>query len=173
MGVTLLTAASLTLAVSCCLGAGGRDGLLLGRLLFEQRGNHWLGGRRAAHRCAGASRPRAAEVGGCCWSAGLCWAPVLESQPCPALPCAGNAGFTSVTFTDNQALNGGAVGVGGSSTGIYFTSCTFTVGGWVGICWVVGWMGEGLLGRWAAGWVCLAPESERIFERVHSERCHC
>jgi hypothetical protein len=40
----------------------------------------------------------------------------------------GSVGFTRCGFVGNEALNGGAVGVGGSSMGIFFDSCTFQVG---------------------------------------------
>ena len=39
----------------------------------------------------------------------------------------GQAGFTRCTFESNTAQNGGAVGVGGSSEGIFFDGCTFNV----------------------------------------------
>lgn len=39
----------------------------------------------------------------------------------------GQAGFTRCTFESNTAQNGGAVGVGGSSEGIFFDGCTFKV----------------------------------------------
>lgn len=38
-----------------------------------------------------------------------------------------NAGFTEVSFQSNSAPSGGAVGVGQSSSGIYFNGCTFNV----------------------------------------------
>lgn len=38
-----------------------------------------------------------------------------------------NAGFTEVTFQSNSAPSGGAVGVGQSSSGIYFNGCDFNV----------------------------------------------
>jgi hypothetical protein len=38
----------------------------------------------------------------------------------------GQAGFTRCTFEYNKGQNGGAVGVGGSSAGIFFDGCTFT-----------------------------------------------
>lgn len=54
---------------------------------------------------------------------------------CPAAYGAGgavyltsNAGFTEVSFQGNSAPSGGAVGVGQSSSGIYFNGCTFNVG---------------------------------------------
>lgn len=40
-----------------------------------------------------------------------------------------NAGFTRVVFQGNAAPSGGAVGVGQSSSGIYFNGCTFSVRG--------------------------------------------
>jgi hypothetical protein len=39
----------------------------------------------------------------------------------------GSAGFTRCSFTDNVGQNGGAVGVGGSSQGMFFSACTFKV----------------------------------------------
>ena len=39
----------------------------------------------------------------------------------------GQSGFTRVVFDSNMGQNGGAVGVGGSSQGIFFDGCTFTV----------------------------------------------
>jgi hypothetical protein len=52
------------------------------------------------------------------------------------------AGFKNCTFARNSADNGGAVGVGGSSSGIFFDGCTFEVrsvgrewGGGVGVGW--------------------------------------
>lgn len=38
----------------------------------------------------------------------------------------GQAGFTRCIFEGNRGQNGGAVGVGGSSAGIFFDGCTFT-----------------------------------------------
>ncbi len=38
----------------------------------------------------------------------------------------GQAGFTRCVFDTNSGQNGGAVGVGGSSAGIFFDGCTFT-----------------------------------------------
>lgn len=59
--------------------------------------------------------------------------------PTPACPAAygaggavyltSNAGFTEVSFQSNSAPSGGAVGVGQSSSGIYFNGCTFNVSG--------------------------------------------
>ena len=45
-----------------------------------------------------------------------------------------NAGYTETSFQANAAPSGGAVGVGQSSSGIYFNGCTFNVRG----CWVLG-----------------------------------
>ena len=50
-----------------------------------------------------------------------------------------NAGFTKTSFQSNAAPSGGAVGVGQSSTGIYFNGCSFNVGAAVGVKpWVAG-----------------------------------
>ncbi len=38
-----------------------------------------------------------------------------------------NAGFSRVVFQGNAAPSGGAVGVGQSSSGIYFNGCIFSV----------------------------------------------
>lgn len=42
----------------------------------------------------------------------------------------GSSGFTRCNFEGNTGQNGGAVGVGGSSQGIFFNTCNFTVGAW-------------------------------------------
>ena len=52
-----------------------------------------------------------------------------------------NAGFTDTSFQANAAPSGGAVGVGQSSSGIYFNGCTFNVGAACPVlpaCWVLG-----------------------------------
>ena len=55
-------------------------------------------------------------------------APELGGGTGGALLISYQAGFKNCNFVRNSATNGGAVGVGGSSSGIYFTDTTFEVG---------------------------------------------
>ena len=47
----------------------------------------------------------------------------------------GSAGFTRCSFKNNVANNGGAIGVGGSSQGIFFEDCTFEVNAMISFLW--------------------------------------
>lgn len=65
-----------------------------------------------------------------CYPAALSSCAVGGSGAGGAVYLTSNAGFTRVAFQGNAAPSGGAVGVGQSSSGIYFNGCTFSVSVW-------------------------------------------